>query len=168
MYPLDSICRFPPITKIHKGLLDRHLIALLHQVNIIQIVNKVIQIHNSTANNICNLLADQSIYSCTDRKRIKGVHNINILVKDSTPIFTKENNYIINLESRNLDKIDIKFMEYSSNEMAHYEHSNHDYNQSKTQSPSTNKYPLLTQFGIPTDVSSPTNRDTIRSILRNI
>ena len=52
--------------------------------------------------------------------------------------------------------------------MAHPEHSNHDSNQSKTQSPSTKKYPLLTQFGIPADLSSPTNRDTIRSILRDI
>ena len=103
-----------------------------------------------------------------DWRRIKGVHNINILVKDSTPIFTKENNYISTLESRKLDKITTTFMEYSSNEMAHYEHSNHDYNQYKTQSPTANKYPLLTQFGIPTDVSSPTNRDTIRSILRDI
>ena len=52
--------------------------------------------------------------------------------------------------------------------MARAEHSNHDSNQSQTQSPSENKYPLLTQFGITTDLSSPINRDRICSILRDI
>ena len=103
-----------------------------------------------------------------DWRIIKGVHHINILVKDGTPIFTKENDYISTLESWNLDEIATTFMDYSSNEMAHYEHSNHDYNHSETQSTSAKKYPLLTQFVMPTDLSSPTNRYTIRSILRDI
>ena len=103
-----------------------------------------------------------------DWRIIKGVHHINILVKDGTPIFTKENDYISILESWKLDEIATTFMDYSSNEMAHSEHSNHDYNQSKTQSTYANKYPFLTQFGISTYLLSPTNRDTIRSILRHI
>ena len=51
LYPIDSSCGYPPITKIYKGLLYQHVIYLLHQVNVIQIVNKVIQIHISAANN---------------------------------------------------------------------------------------------------------------------
>ena len=61
LYPIDSICVYSPITKVYKGLLYQHVIYLFHQVNVIQIVNKIIQIHNSAANNCCNLLADQSI-----------------------------------------------------------------------------------------------------------
>ena len=97
LYPLGSSCIFPPVTKIHKGLIDHHLISLLRQINVIQIVNKVIQLHNSAENNICNLLADQSIELRMYWKIIKGVHNINILIKDSTPIATKENDYISTL-----------------------------------------------------------------------
>ena len=103
-----------------------------------------------------------------DRKREKVVHHINILLKGSTSIFTIENDYISTLESRNLDDIATTFMEYSSNEMTRSENINHDYNQSKTQYPSANKYPFLTQFGIPTYLLRPINRDTICSILRDI
>ena len=61
LYPLECSCGFLPITKIHKVLLDRHVISLLHHVNVIQTLNKVMQIHNSAANYLCNLLADQLI-----------------------------------------------------------------------------------------------------------
>ena len=50
-----------------------------------------------------------------DRMGKKGGHHINILVKDSKIIFTKENNYISTLESRKLDEIYTIFMEYSYN-----------------------------------------------------
>ena len=52
--------------------------------------------------------------------------------------------------------------------MAHNKHSNHDYNQSKSQYPSEYKYPFLTQFGITAYLLNHTNRDSIRSILRDI
>ena len=61
LYHLDSCCGFPPITKRHKVLLALNVISLLQQDNAIQILNNDIQIHNSAANNICNLLDDQSI-----------------------------------------------------------------------------------------------------------
>ena len=77
----------------------------INHVNVIQIVNKVMQIHNSAANNLCNLLADQSLSFCMDLNRIKEVHHINILVKDNTPIFTKENYYISTLKNWKLDDI---------------------------------------------------------------
>ena len=101
------------------------------------------------------------------QKRIKGVYHINTLIKDSKPIATKENDYISTLEFWNLDDIATIFMDYYYNEMARAEHSNNDYKKSETQSPCAKKYPFLTQFGIPTDLSIPTNRDTIRYILRD-
>ena len=73
---------------------------LLHQFNVVQTVNKVIQIHNSAANNLCNLLDDRSIELLMDRNKIKLVHHINILIKDSTHIVTKENYSIITLDFR--------------------------------------------------------------------
>ena len=63
-----------------------------------------------------------------DWKRIKGVHYINILIKDSTTIVTKENYYIITLEFKKMDEIGNKFMDYYYNEMARAEHSYHNYN----------------------------------------
>ena len=152
--------------KRHKGLLSVHVIDLLYKVDVIQIVNKFIQIHNFAANNICDLLVDQSIELLMDRKRIKGVHHINILIKGSTHIVTKENDSISILDFLNLDDIATTCVDYASNYMACTKHSNCNSNQSETQSPSANKYPLLTQFGIPTALLSPTNIDTIRSILR--
>ena len=114
MYPLDSCCGFPPMKKIHKVLLAYHVIALLRKVTVIKIVNKVIQMHNSAENNLCNLLADQSIEFLMDRNRIKGVHHINILIKDSKHIVTKENDYISTLYIFNLDYISTTFMDYAS------------------------------------------------------
>ena len=71
-----------------------------------------------------------------DWKRIKGANHINILIKDSTTIVTKENDYISTLEFQKLYEIATKFMDYFSNEMSRAEHSNHNSNQLK--------YPLLT------------------------
>ena len=59
-------------------------------------------------------------------------------------------------------------MDYASNEMARTKHINHNFNQSETQSPSAKKYPFPTHFVIPTDLLNLTNRETIRSILRDI
>ena len=59
-------------------------------------------------------------------------------------------------------------MDYAYNEMARNKHGSHDYNQSVTQYPLAKKYPLLTQFGILTDLLNSTNIDTIRSIHRDI
>ena len=82
-----------------------------------QIVNKFIQIHNSAANNICDLLVDQSIELLMDHKRIKGVHHINILIKYITHIVTKENDSISILDFRNPDDIATTCMDYASNYM---------------------------------------------------
>ena len=102
-----------------------------------------------------------------DRKRIKGVHHINIPIKDNTHIVTKENDSISTLDFRNLDEIATTFFYHASNEMELTKHSNHNSNQSETQYPSENKYQFLTQFGITTYLLNPTNRDTIRYILRD-
>ena len=149
-------------------LLSRHVIDLLHQVNVIQMINKIIQIQNLASDHLCNLLADQLIEFLMDRKRIKVVHHINILIKDSAHIVTKENDYISTLDFRNLDEIATTFMDCASNEMARTKYINRDSNQSKNQSPSANKYPLLTQFGMTKYLLNPTGRDTIFSILRDI
>ena len=139
LYPLDSCCVFPPITKRHKELIARHVIALLQQVNVIQMVNKVVQFHNWAANNLCNLLTDQSIEFLVDRKIIKGVHHINILINYITHIFTKEIYYISTLDFQNLDDIATKFMDYDYNEITRTKQSNNDSNQSETQYPSAKK-----------------------------
>ena len=52
--------------------------------------------------------------------------------------------------------------------MARVDHSYHDSNQSETQSTSAKKYPLLTQFGIPSDLLSTTIVDRFRYIIRDI
>ena len=78
-------------------------------------VNKVIQIQNSDANNLCNLLADQSTEFLMDRKVIKGVNHINILLNNSTQVFTKENDSISTLEFWNLFEIATTFMGYAYN-----------------------------------------------------
>ena len=103
-----------------------------------------------------------------DRMGKKGGHHINILVKDSKIIFTKENNYISTLVFRKMDEIATTFVYYAYNEMALTKHNNHYYNHSETQYLYANEYPLLTQFGIPIYLLNSTNRDTIRSILRDI
>ena len=81
-------------------------------------------------------MAAQPIEFLMNRKRIKGVHHINIPIKDNTHIVTKENDYISNLDFRNLDEIATTFFYYASNEMERTKHSNHDSNQSKSQYPS--------------------------------
>ena len=149
-------------------MLGRHLIALLHHDNLIQILNKITQIHNLAVINLWNSLADKSMEFLVDRKRIKVVHHINILIKYSTHIFTEENYSIIPLDFRKLDEIATTCMDYDSNEILRTKYSHQDYKQSETRSPSAKKYTFLTQFGIPTDLLNPTNRDTIRSILRCI
>ena len=157
---------FHPLQKKHKGLLARHLIDLLHQVNVVQTVNKVIQIHNSAANNLCNLLDDQSIELLMDWNKIKLVHQINILIKDSTHIVTKENYSIITLDFQNLDDITTTFMNYSYNEMSRTKYSNNYSNQYETQFTSAKKYSFLIKFGIPTYLFNPNNIETIRYTLR--
>ena len=133
IYPLYSWYGFPPVTKRHRGLLACRVISLSHQFNAIKIVNKFIQIHNSVANNLFNLLADKSIELLMVWKIIEGLYHSNILIKDSTHIVTKENNYISTLVFRKMDEIATTFVYYAYNEMALTKHNNHYYNHSETQ-----------------------------------
>ena len=48
-----------------------------------------------------------------DWKRIKGVHYINILIKDSTHIVTQENCSISTLDFQKLDAIATTFVDYA-------------------------------------------------------
>ena len=48
-----------------------------------------------------------------DGNVLKGVHHINIMIKDSTQIFTKENDYISTLYFQKIDEIDTTFMDYA-------------------------------------------------------
>ena len=62
---------FHPLQQINKGIIVRQLIPLLHQVNLFQIVIKVIQIHNLVSNHLCNSLVGRSIELLMDQKIIK-------------------------------------------------------------------------------------------------
>ena len=57
-------------------------------------------------------------------KSIQVVHHINILIKFSKYIVTKDNYSISTLEFQKLDDISITLMDYSSNEMTRADHSN--------------------------------------------
>ena len=118
IYPVGSCCGFTPITKRRKWIISYNLICLLHQVDIIQKVKKVIEIHNSDENNICNLLVDLSIKFIMDQNIIKVLHHINILLNYSTQIVTQENYSISTLYFWKLYEIANEFLDYALNEMA--------------------------------------------------
>ena len=80
LYPLDNKSGYETIHKREKGLLKSHILALLFKLNVIQTKNWKTTINYKQMEMLNHILALPSHKIMINRKRIKGVIHVNVMI----------------------------------------------------------------------------------------
>ena len=114
LYPLDHKSGSETIQRRERGLLKSHIITLLYELNILQTKNQKLSINYKIMEALNQILALPSIKLMVNRKRMKGVIHVNIILQDD--VNTIHRNSEITREEYELDfdmlnELVIKFRE---------------------------------------------------------
>lgn len=175
MYLLDHKTGNETIHKREKGVLICHIIALLYKLNVLQTKNRKLSINHKTMEVLNHILTLPYIKLMVNWKRIKGSTHIDIILLDDNTIKHKSaqishdrseldintlNNLAVDVYDKIKSEIDISVLPQVTPIPITPSISDYPHNPPK--------YPMLANFGIPTDYSTPDTARTINTILKEI